>query len=151
MIRKAVIEDARQVIEMARKFFNETAYKDLTEYDPRAIAKIFEKSFFDENYVVLVAEEESLIGMAVGFTHPLLLNASHLSGSELAWWVEKSTRGQKAGLNLFNALNKWAFEERKADSFLMIALESVNPEKTGEFYRRKGYKPMEHLYIRSKE
>jgi len=49
-------------------------------------------------------------------------------------------------LRLLDAFEEWAAE--KCGTVRMIALEAVNPERTGRLYQRRGYAPLEHGYIK---
>jgi len=147
VIREARPEDIPDIVLLGEKFFNETAFTGIVKYDYNTVIRLAAKAIKEENYVIFVAEEEEIIGLAAGVLYPFFFNSEHLTGQEFLWWVEPSTRGQKAGLLLFNALIKWA-EENGAESFTMGTIENMNPDKVGKFYERKGFKPSERNYIK---
>lgn len=80
--------------------------------------------------------------VAGALLHPAWFNHAHKTGQELFWWAEDGN-----GRHLFLALERWA-KDRGADSFAMIALESLRPEAVGALYRRNGYHPTEHSFLK---
>jgi GNAT superfamily N-acetyltransferase len=77
--------------------------------------------------------------------HPHYFNASHITGQELFWWIDPDHRGR--GSELLNALEAWV-KDQGAHSFVMITLEALEPERVGLIYRRRGYRPVEHSYLK---
>jgi GNAT superfamily N-acetyltransferase len=80
-------------------------------------------------------------GAVGGLAHPHPFNAAHKTGTELFWWADSG------GRELFDAM-----EERVralgCHSWMMIALESMRPTAVGALYRRRGYAPVEHSYMK---
>jgi GNAT superfamily N-acetyltransferase len=95
----------------------------------------------------LIDNEDSVVlidgdAVAGALLHPAWFNHDHLTGQELFWWAENGN-----GRQLFAALEKWA-RDRGADSFAMIALENLRPDAVGALYKRKGYVPTEHSFLK---
>jgi hypothetical protein len=89
--------------------------------------------------VVLMTDKGSATG---GLLHSSWFNAGHRTGAELFWWAPAGD-----GLALFNALEDWAISNG-AQSFGMAALEALRPDAVGAVYRRRGYRPVEHSYVK---
>lgn len=90
--------------------------------------------------VVLMTGKGSATGALL---YPAWFNASHRTGTELFWWAPAGD-----GLELFDALEAWA-RDNGAHSFSMAALEALRPAAVGALYRRRGYRPVEHSYVRT--
>lgn len=144
MIRPAGSGDIPELLRMGRAFH--TAGHFLIPLDEETLARTFGQLIEAETGVILVVETEQGLAGAVGaLLHPHYFNAEHLTGQELFWWVDPEHRGH--GTELFNALEDWV-REQGAGTFSMIALEAIEPQRTGIIYRRRGYHPTEHSYMR---
>ena len=67
---------------------------------------------------------------------------------EMFWYVNPKHR--KAGLLLYDAMEKYFEENKKLDRFAMIHMENSMPEKLKSFYVKKGFKLMETQWIKGK-
>jgi GNAT superfamily N-acetyltransferase len=143
VIRPAVEADLPRLLEMGRRFFDASGYSDITEYDPASTEASLRMLM--EVGVLLVAERDEVIGCAGALVYPFYFNSGHLTGQELFWWVEPEHRG--VGMDLYHALEQ-AVKDKGAQSFSMIALDKLNPERVGEMYRKVGYRPSDHSYIK---
>ncbi len=92
-----------------------------------------------------MAEKEKLVGMAGALVYPFYFCSSHLTAQEIFWWVDPEHRG--IGSLLFDALLD-EVKKSGAHSLSMIALETLNPEKVGEFYKSRGFRPSDRSYIK---
>jgi GNAT superfamily N-acetyltransferase len=146
VIRAATHEDIPRVVEMGRRFHNAAELYDIAPFDAGSVTDMVSTLIDNPMGGLFVAEGEGgLIGMTGGLLYPFYFNGDHLTGQEIFWWVEPEHRG--VGSQLFDALEAWA-KEAGAKSFSMIALEKLTPEILGRIYRRRGYRPSEHSYIR---
>lgn len=131
---------------MGRAFHAVTGAADLIPLDDATLERTFTQLIEGEAAVLLVVEGETgLVGATGALLHPHYFNAAHLTGQELFWWIDPEHRGQ--GAALLNALEQWV-SEQGAHSFSMIALEALEPDKVALIYRRRGYRPVEHSYLR---
>lgn len=97
--------------------------------------------------ILLVAERDGrLIGMAGGLVSPLYFNHDHLTGQELFWWIDPKERGS-IGVRLLETLENEA-RARGCQSWAMIALDKVDPERTARIYERRGYRASERSFIK---
>lgn len=131
---------------MGKAFHAVTGIADLIPLDGATLERTFLQLIEGETAVLLVIEDNGrLIGATGALLHPHYFNADHLTGQELFWWVDPEHRG--CGGALFDALEGWA-RRMGANSFGMIALEAIDNGRAGAIYRRRGYRAVEHSYLR---
>ena len=136
-IREAQHEDIPALLDMAQRFHARAFVRIPLCLDTltAALAGLID----NPQGVVLMAGETAAAGALL---HPSWMNRDHLTGSELFWWAEDG-----GGMGLLEALEAWAAAQG-ADSFGMVALETMRPDAVGALYRRKGYEPSERSYLR---
>ena len=134
MIRAATLDDIPAMLEMAVRF----ALKSEVEvgFCPDSVDTLLHGLI--ENGVCLVGD--NCMAGAVVFDHPF--NRAHKAAQELFWWSEG-----REGLRLLDALET-AVREAGCHSLTMITLEAVNPQATGRLYARKGFRVLEHSYMK---
>jgi GNAT superfamily N-acetyltransferase len=144
MIRKATAEDLPELLRMGKAFHAVTGVAEAIPLDEPTLERTFAQLI--ESGVILVIEEGGgLVGATGALLHPHYFNASHITGQELFWWIDPDHRGR--GSELLNALEAWV-KDQGAHSFVMITLEALEPERVGLIYRRRGYRPVEHSYLK---
>ena len=126
--------------EMGKRFYEATGYSDIAEYDHESVVTSLRNI-----PVLLVAEKDVLVGVAGAMVYPFYMNLKHMTAQEVFWWVDPEHRG--IGSELFDALVS-EVKKRGANSLSMIALDSLNPERVGEFYKSRGFRPSDHSYIK---
>lgn len=141
MIREATLDDIPALLEMGRAFADRCDLHSIAPYDETSMAATFRLLIEQDNGILLITDG----GAAGGMVHPAYWNHAHLTGQEFFWWVYPEKRGQ--GVRLFKALEQ-AAKDRGAGSWAMITLDKVEPEKTGRFYERCGYRKSEHSFIK---
>jgi GNAT superfamily N-acetyltransferase len=146
VIRTATEADLPRVLAMCERFFEAAGLPDVAVYDPETMERTLRQLMGGEMGALFVAERDGeVVGMTGGMLYPFYFNASHLTGQELFWWVDPEHRG--VGRGLFDALEIWA-KAMGAETFSMIALDRLNPERVAEIYRARGYRANEHSFIR---
>lgn len=146
MIRAASTDDTPRLVEMGRRFFAETGFSVVAEFDDESFARTLTGLIEGENGAVFVAEEGEIIGFIGGMVYPQFFNAAHTTGQEFFLWCDREHR-KGAGRKLLKALENWA-RNQGARSFTMVALDSNRPEAVAAMYRRAGYQPSERNFIR---
>lgn len=150
IIRDATKEDIEALVLIGERFFDETRFADVMQFDPGSLRDTLENLITDPDGIVLVADSlTNLIGVAGGLVHPSYFNRDHITGQELFWWVDPDHRGT-AGSPLFGALEAEA-RAKGARSWAMIALATLNPDGVGQFYERHGYRASERTFIKALE
>lgn len=146
MIRAATLDDIPSMVDMGRHFFEASGYADITRYDAESFAQTLTRAMDSTDAVFLVVEKDHLVGMAGALLYPFYFNLTHRTAQELFWWVEPEHRG--VGSALFDAMTA-EIQKRGAESLSMVALETLEPEKVGAFYQKRGFRPSERSFIRS--
>lgn len=146
MIRRATIDDVPIMAVYGEQFFDEAGWGDVASYDLGDCAASLAQMVESDDAIMLVADEGEIVGMVAGVIFPLYFNRAHRTGQELFYWVRPGDRNG-IGRALLRALADEA-KARGCKSWSMIALDKVRPEATGMMYRREGYRPSEHSYIK---
>lgn len=147
MIRDATLDDVPTIAALGELFHAEAGWEDIAEYAPADCEKTLAMLVNGDDGILIVAEDEGeIIGMAGGLAHPFYFNHAHKTGMEFFWWV-KPGRRNGLGVQLLDAMESQA-RALGCLSWSMIALDKVNPELTGRFYRKRGYRASEHSWIK---
>ncbi len=145
MIRQATIEDLSSIMEMADKFYQNTHYKGIAEFDYNAVAYL--SKILIETGVVLVAESDGkLVGVVGLILVPFMFNPSKIGAHEIIWWVDPKHQGSGIGMELLKAVEP-ACLEMKAD-YIQMALLPNSPPKAETLYRVLGYNHSETAYTK---
>lgn len=139
-IRKATLADIPRIVDMGRRFFEAMANPLIGDYSEEAAAATAKMLIESDDGILLVGPH----GMAGALVYPFYMTGQS-TAQELFWWVDPDHRGM--GQMLLTALES-AARAKGAETMTMIALENLNPDAVGAIYRRAGYRPSEHSYIR---
>lgn len=144
-LRAATIDDFPDIVRMGRKFWDQTAYRDVV-YCPDSIAQTCMTML--NQAMLLVVETDKVVGSVGGLLVPCYANMDVLIGSELFWWVEPEYRDSGAGKLLLTGIEQ-AAKARGVQYWSMMALEAVEPDKAAAVYQRFGYSPSERTYTKA--
>lgn len=147
-IREATYLDLDELLRMGRAFHAATGVADIVTLDEATLERTFVGLIDNPNSCLFVCEAETGLCGAVGallYSH--YMDAGHLTGQELFWWVDEGHR-QGTGLAMFDVLEQWA-QRKGAKSFVMITLDALEPERVAALYKRRGYRPSERSYMRA--
>lgn len=143
--REATAGDLADIARLGELFYNESGYGEYTEYRYSSAFETLNFLLKSDLGVLVVAEEEDIVGIAGAILFPFHFNHEFITGQELFWWVQKEHRG--CGGGLYQYLEEKA-KEKGCQALIMIALETIKPAAVGKLYERKGYKKHENLYIK---
>jgi hypothetical protein len=144
MVRDGTIEDIPMVVLMAREFWKMTRYDD--EFDQSHVFGMAVMAL--EHGLLAILEIDGVVeGFTAGVKGPLLGNASVLSGTEIAWWVNPGARKGRNGLELMNHIEGMA-KAQGVKYWNMIVMESCMPEVGSAIYLRQGYQKSETSFTR---
>lgn len=131
-----------RLIEMGRRFVEETAYNGRVVVDPERVAETVVNVVRSPDGIVLVSgSDASISGMIAVIVYPHPFSGERIA-TELVWWVDPEARGD--GIRLLRAAEAWAREVGA------VRMQMVAPdERVGALYRRMGYEPVETSYQRS--
>ncbi len=147
IIRRAIITDEPDLIRMGEAFWSETPLAKFSEFNPEYLINFIRGASVEPSASVWVAEDgNKIVGAVAGMVYPLFFSGDLIS-QEIFWWVDPEARGTEAGKMLFEALNGWA-KENGAVALSMIAIENGKAEAVGKIYKKKGFIPTEHAYVR---
>lgn len=139
MIREACEDDVPRLVDMGRRFIEESDYRFAIGVNEAALSRLMHKLIaLDEGVVFVLTPAHTAIGM-IGlhiFEHPL---SDQSFAAELFWWVEPEHRGQ--GFGLLRQAENWA-KERGAVKLQMIA----PSDKVARYYQALGYSKLEEHY-----
>lgn len=142
-IRPAVSADIPALMPMARNFHAASGYSDLVGFCQDSMAATF--AGLIAQGIIVVADRGGLIGAVGGMPVPMPFNHGHRTMSELFWWVEPEHRG--VGPVLLEAFEDYA-HAIGCGLVTMASLEAQNPALVDRLYRRRGYRAVEHTYVR---
>lgn len=143
MIRRATYADLPRMVELGALFHHYSGLAEIA-FDAGSFLKTLEIGIAADNQAYFVAEDGGqVVGMTGGIVYPSYFNHSALTGQEMFWWSEKAG----AGRELYRALEAWA-ASKGCKTFTMIALEDDQSGRMDKIYRRMGYRPAEHSYIK---
>lgn len=141
MIREATHADVPRLVEMGRRFLDETNYGADTPFNAAQLAQ-FAQWLIDHDGVIFVVERDGVIvGMlgAMQYHHPM---SGASTVAEMFWWVEPEARGD--GVRLVKRVEAWA-RDRQAMQIILTAPTA----RVGRLYDRLGYHATETSYVRS--
>jgi GNAT superfamily N-acetyltransferase len=107
------------------------------------------QKLIDTGYAKLWVAEVGgvVVGAIGGVQHPHMFNGQP-SVMEAFWFVNKDHRNGLIAIRLLRSLERWAME-LNAQNLIMAHLESLNPDRLGEFYEKQGYKRLETHYAKT--
>lgn len=148
-VRVAEDKDISSILDIARKFYVHS------EFDKIGFT-VDRDGFY--NYcsilmrlpsaiIMVLEEEEKVIGSISGILQPLFLNPSVLMITENWWWVDPEYRGSRGGIKLEKELIQWG-KERGACKIIMSTSHSPKEESLKNYYIKMGYTYLESHFIK---
>ena len=148
MIREGKILDIKSLVKMGKDFFDNSGYQHIFPFEKKTFEKTVSHLITDENSNIFVAVEEGeIVGMAGALLFPFYMNENVLSCQEVFWWVKPEARKGSLGMNLLSGVEKWA-KNKGAQTFNMMCLEHLNPDKVEKLLSHKGYDKTERHFMR---
>ncbi len=147
MIREAVESDIPRIVEMGARLTAQSSYVGIVDYDSNSAALTVKELIESDNGTVLVYEHEgTVVGVVAAIIFPFYLNRNHMTAQELWMWVDPEHRGH-TGRYLMAAFEK-TVKKKGVQSLSVTAQHSIKPEATGRLYRRAGFQPTDHSYMK---
>ena len=146
MIRDAELTDVPRLVAMGENFHKHMNSPEVGPYSPVVAEKTAIELITADNGVFVVAESDDgdVGGMCGGMVFPFYMTG-RLTVQEFMWWVNDSHKGYgKAMLKAFEAAGR----ALGAKSVIMIALHDENADRISKIYKRAGYRPSEHSFIK---
>ena len=123
---------------MGGKFSEKARLIESVGYDAEDMASTFGQMVEAEDACLFIGDA----GAIGGIRSQHVFNYAHWTAQELFWWSEG-----REGLRLLTAFEEWAAE--KCGTVRMVTLEAVNPDRMGRLYEKRGYRALEHGYIKA--
>jgi GNAT superfamily N-acetyltransferase len=137
LIRKATAEDIPRMVEMGRRFREESTYSKYMADNPECMTKLGE-NLLKCGGILVIEESGALVGMLGWVLHDHFISGERFAG-EVFWWVEPEHRGD--GIKLLNA----AKAESKAAGAKYMQM--IAPTKRiAAAYRHMGFEFVESTY-----
>jgi hypothetical protein len=147
MIREANINDIPSILKRGPSFFKHAGFEEKgLIFDEDSAYKTLQFLVNDDNGIVLVSEDKKSNGFIYGMLSPFPLNYDQIILTEFAWWVDPTARNA-TGLKLLKEFERIG-KEKGADLIIMMTSDSFQEEKLKKFYEKKGFKHLEHHYIK---
>jgi len=144
MVRDGNKFDLDAVVDMAREFWKHTMYKD--DFDPDHV-RFMASMALDHGLMAVLVIGGVTQGFCAAIKAPLLANASVLTATEIAWWVNPEARKGRNGLSLMKHIERMA-QDQGVKYWNMVVMESCQPEVGAAIYEARGYKKSETSYTR---
>lgn len=145
MVRDGNTADLDAVVVMAEQFWKHTRYE--VPFDPVHVRNMAALAL-DHGLLAILEIDGQVEGFTAGVKGPLLGNASVLSGTEIAWWVNPAARKGRNGIVLMKHIEQMA-RDQGVRYWNMIVMESCMPEVGAAIYERMGYEKSETSYTRA--
>jgi len=142
MIRDAVYADIEEMLVLCRHFFDATAYPEYMDFSEEVTRETLQNLIDNELGIALVLDDDGIKGIITALIFPLYMSGA-MTGQELCWWCEEKGKG----MLLLTALEREA-KRRGAETFMMLSLDQLQPQRLDRLYQAKGYHRSEHTYIR---
>ena len=142
-IREATEDDVLDCLILFKQFHKES--KVPYSWDAKKTQQVFIETLPLPNFTTLVAERDNeIIGFICAmFSEPFF--SSEKVSTEVAWYVNKDSRGSTAAFKLLKAYEEWATSQG-VKYVGMTYLENVTD--LSEVYEKKGYSKAETHYMK---
>lgn len=137
-VKNALLDSPYAELKIDNSLLQETLVTFLPEHNPDG-----------SRILAYVKDEGKVVGLvaAVVSKGHFIFNKEQSLGQEVVWWVHEDYRGSKIGKLLLTVLETWA-KELGLSRLALGHYENDTGRKVGILYRRLGYKPVEHNYIK---
>ena len=144
IVRPATPADAPAIAEFGRAFVAASPYAGCAAVSEAAVGAFMQVP----NIGFWIAEEDGRpVGACGAVLFPLWWAEGIRLCQELFWWITPEARGTGASAGLLRAMEEWA-SENGARYHFMVCLEDENAGRVGKLYRRSGYRPTEHSFLK---
>jgi len=146
IIRDASPFDIPVLLDMLRNYRSMTPLPFLAEADDAEYVTKMLTALIAGKGVVLVAENDGIVGMLIADISPSIWSPKHLLMTELAYWVEPDARGGTAGYRLLTAYQKRG-QELKEKGRICNCLISKMSNSPNLQYQKFGFEKLEEFWV----
>ena len=145
-IRDASPFDIPDLLDMLRNYRSHTPLAFLVEADDAEYVTRLLTELMAGKGLVLVAENDAVVGMLIAMISPSAWSPKHLLMTEMAYWVEPESRGGTAGYRLL-AEYKQRGETMKADKRICNFLISKMTNSPNLQFQKFGFEKLEEFWV----
>lgn len=151
-VRLASVEDLKELLDMAIKFFKASPYAQLDELVDTDIVNTIRNTLILQSMgkaVILVSTDtdNKATGMLAAMASKAMWS-ENLIATEMAWWVAEDERKSGVGKKLIEGYEYWA-KMVNAKLISLSTLKDLDPEgKLEEFYEKEGYVKAEQAFVK---
>lgn len=143
VVRDACPDDIPAMLEMGERFIALAWARVGVPYDAQTCEELLTGLIALPEGILLTDDgNTAMIGAMV---HPWHFNKHVLTGTELFWWADE---GSRSGMALKRECERRA-REMGAVTFNMACQDHMARAPLERLYRRSGYMPSEHIYIKA--
>jgi GNAT superfamily N-acetyltransferase len=144
MVKDLEEENVEQVMHLLKKFFDNTAYKELVPFSyEKTLDTVLQLMQSDSGVIKIAVQEDKVVGVLGALIFPLYYSDT-LAAQELFWYMDEEARGKGLGKKLLQSVEQEC-KDKGADVLTMVALQGTG---VGSVYERNGYSPSEQGFIR---
>lgn len=145
-IRHATPDDVGQLVAMGETFLRWSAFGRQVPFDGVAMGQAIDALL--ASGVVLVADlDGDVVGALLGTLSPLWFAPGTKVAAELAWWVDESERGGRAGVKLLRAFEQWGAEQG-ATLCVLSDLVIAGQTPAANLFEKLGYAVVERSHLK---
>lgn len=151
-IRLANIEDLKDLLDMATKFFEASPYSELDKLDIKELENTINNALILQGIgkaliLVSIDKDNKATGMLAAMVNKSMWSENYIA-TELAWWVEEEDRKSGVGKKLIEGYEYWT-KLINAKLISLSTLMSLDPDaKLSDFYEKQGYVKAEQAFIK---
>jgi GNAT superfamily N-acetyltransferase len=151
-VRLASVEDLKELLDMAIKFFKASPYAQLDELVDTDIVNTIRNTLILQSMgkaVILVSTDtdNKATGMLAAMASKAMWS-ENLIATEMAWWVSEDERKSGVGKKLIEGYEYWA-KMVNAKLISLSTLKDLDPEvKLEVFYDKEGYVKAEQAFVK---
>ena len=137
----------RVCLDMGREFVGVNGASDILPFREIDAYHLLAGLIAGKDGALFVADDDGVLSGMVGASLARChWNRTKKVATELFWYVAPERR-TGVGRALMQALEDWAAGEG-VNALGVMALESQRPEAVAEVYRRRGYRPLERVFVK---
>ena len=144
MIRRATTDDLDYFLSVAERYLRISAEGKFLTLDKSAARKQMEARLIN-NWPVYSLVDSDHRGLMIGELVNSLWNPAERLMVVNCFWIEPEHRGGRLASDFMSAI-----ESTDAKAIMIDTNESLKPEETASFYKRRGYRLMQKLFVKVK-
>lgn len=137
-------EDFPEILRMIKEFHSESPYRGMAFNEEKVIQILRDIQKNPTDGLVLLSQNNDALLIATVFS-PIF--SGERMATELVFWVDPQARGTSLSRELLGAYQYWA-EKVGCTLIQMGALETEQLKVIDRYYKRNGFSPFEHVYLK---